>query len=480
MGDTELPPWLVEKIVAFVEREAGRDAPLSAADDAMVRDRLTRDSAVQALVATLRANNQALDGLLDDTSTVDVPDELVAVIRGHGSNNVLIASRPDDAPGALAEGRNARPWYRRQSISLPFGLGTLAAAASVVLAASFGTFAYLYTGHQAERQRLETRLVSVTDALREGEEALADASIEIERMTAMAQQSSEQSTEQRQLQRRIDGALAENRRLGTLLLERDTAFAEAVEQRKQLEADLSSMALAMRETAALDMTARGLDPSPSDDLADLNAAQQALQSRIDGLETENRQLARNLEASANEILRSSEEVAVLRSNLVLAERAGAATAKKVAVLQSDLSASKSWLGQIAQNHRVYSATERSFLVEVGANQAVDIERWAASTLDRPVTVPDLSAEGVIFQGARLLGVNGKPVTQLIYLDRDDQPLALCIIASDKEAIAPSLSADRDINMVEWRDGRHGYALVGWSDSATMESLAETIRPFFNL
>ena len=77
-------------------------------------------------------------------------------------------------------------------------------------------------------------------------------------------------------------------------------------------------------------------------------------------------------------------------------------------------------------------------------------------------------------------MNDKPVTQLIYLDADERPLALCIIASGKGIMAPSLSADRDLNLVEWRDSRHGYALVGWSDSVMMESLVETIRPFFDL
>jgi len=95
-------------------------------------------------------------------------------------------------------------------------------------------------------------------------------------------------------------------------------------------------------------------------------------------------------------------------------------------------------------------------------------------------VPDLTPFGVTFAGARLLGINERPVAQLVYLDANDQPLALCIIPSPREVKDPTLSVNGELNLVDWRDGKHGYAVVGWSDPALLESLSEAIRPVYDL
>ena len=72
---------LFRKIVAFVDREEGRDGSLSPADELMIRGLIARDPNVRAVVDELRAVNDDLDTFLDDISTADVPQELVTMIR---------------------------------------------------------------------------------------------------------------------------------------------------------------------------------------------------------------------------------------------------------------------------------------------------------------------------------------------------------------------------------------------------------------
>ena len=80
LDDVELPDELIEKIFALVEREAGRDAPLSPQDEVMVRQLLATDPAAQAVATKFGLLNTRLDELAD-VGDVQMPDSLAAIIR---------------------------------------------------------------------------------------------------------------------------------------------------------------------------------------------------------------------------------------------------------------------------------------------------------------------------------------------------------------------------------------------------------------
>src|SRR5216684_3668306 len=63
-------------------------------------------------------------------------------------------------------------------------------------------------------------------------------------------------------------------------------------------------------------------------------------------------------------------------------------------------------GEIVDYHLVY-AQEQEHQIEVPAAQLDHIQAWLGERLNRTLRVPDLSAHGLAFQGARLLVVNGK-------------------------------------------------------------------------
>ena len=84
--DDGISDQLAEKIFAYIECEAGRDAPLSPEDEAMVRDLLASDPAAQALADEWRACNRGLEMAFAPYrkfAEIASPEELAPVIRKH-------------------------------------------------------------------------------------------------------------------------------------------------------------------------------------------------------------------------------------------------------------------------------------------------------------------------------------------------------------------------------------------------------------
>ncbi|MEZ5935995.1 MAG: hypothetical protein R3F54_29595 [Alphaproteobacteria bacterium] len=75
--DGALSDGVIEKIAIFVEREAGEELPLSAADEAMVRDLLAHDPAAQAIAYEFRATSAALDAAFAAYAEQPVSPELL-------------------------------------------------------------------------------------------------------------------------------------------------------------------------------------------------------------------------------------------------------------------------------------------------------------------------------------------------------------------------------------------------------------------
>lgn len=107
----EFSDELVEKVVAFIEREVGRDAPLTAEDEAMVRDLLAHDSDVQRLADEQRAVEAALLAVFGDVWDMEVDDELVALVEGWGPSRqgtafTKLHGVPETRPSSMGDA----PW----------------------------------------------------------------------------------------------------------------------------------------------------------------------------------------------------------------------------------------------------------------------------------------------------------------------------------------------------------------------------------
>lgn len=102
MSDSDgISEELSEKILAFVEREAGQDAPLSPEDEAMVRDLLATDPAARALAEDFRNVDVGLKAMFRAFANMPLPEKLAAFVRDYEA--LMEEGRAQEAADLLAD-----------------------------------------------------------------------------------------------------------------------------------------------------------------------------------------------------------------------------------------------------------------------------------------------------------------------------------------------------------------------------------------
>lgn len=115
-------------------------------------------------------------------------------------------------------------------------------------------------------------------------------------------------------------------------------------------------------------------------------------------------------------------------------------------------------------------------MEVPASQSETIRNWLAESVGVNFNVPDLEAQGLTFQGARLLVAAGKPVAQLMYKTEEGEVVAICFLKSKPGSTdtPPSESIRDDLAMISWQKAGAAYVVVGSSARANLQQLAEQV------
>jgi anti-sigma factor RsiW len=136
-----------------------------------------------------------------------------------------------------------------------------------------------------------------------------------------------------------------------------------------------------------------------------------------------------------------------------------------------------WLDYVAAYHGVYAAQGRH-LVEVPAAETAHLETWLSETVGVTVRAPDLTANGLVFEGGRLLVANDKPVAQLMYRDAAGQVVAICLMAGGDATAGSGLTpfADRrsgDFDLVSWKSQDTSFVVIGPSLRTDLRQIAET-------
>ncbi|WP_349955987.1 anti-sigma factor [Rhizobium sp. ZPR3] len=135
---------------------------------------------------------------------------------------------------------------------------------------------------------------------------------------------------------------------------------------------------------------------------------------------------------------------------------------------------RNWLDDIAAYHRIYSR-QPQHMVELQASQLDEIAKWLTSTVGVKFNFPDLAADGLVFQGARMFIAGGKPVGQLIYKNLDGDVVAICFTKTDGVADDDfSETIKDDISIVSWHRNGTTYAIVGPSSDAMLDQIANRV------
>ncbi|MEL7045761.1 MAG: hypothetical protein AAGL66_12180, partial [Pseudomonadota bacterium] len=118
-----------------------------------------------------------------------------------------------------------------------------------------------------------------------------------------------------------------------------------------------------------------------------------------------------------------------------------------------------WIDQVAEYHRLY-AREGRHRVEVRADELDHIVEWLGGRVGG-IDVPDFSALGFEFEGARLLAAAGAPVAQLVFVDGDDRMVALCVTprSGAEDTLAERRQLD-DLEAITWNRPDQAVVLIG--------------------
>ncbi|OHV82513.1 anti-sigma factor [Ensifer sp. LCM 4579] len=138
-------------------------------------------------------------------------------------------------------------------------------------------------------------------------------------------------------------------------------------------------------------------------------------------------------------------------------------------------AGRSWIGEVAEYHDIYSR-QKKHLVEVPASQAAVIESWLSSSVGVAFRIPDLTRKGLTFEGARLLVADGRPVGQLVYRDRESEIFAICFLKNGDGGKPDRFSETirGDLSLVSWQRDAASFVVVGPSSDAGLQDLAQTV------
>ncbi|MEZ2130509.1 MULTISPECIES: anti-sigma factor [unclassified Sinorhizobium] len=151
------------------------------------------------------------------------------------------------------------------------------------------------------------------------------------------------------------------------------------------------------------------------------------------------------------------------------------SAKAVTPVTVSAASNDDWLADIAAYQRIFSRQPRH-LVEIPASMPAEISNWLTTSVGVPFTTPDLSADGLQFQGARLLLAGGKPAGLLVYKNSDGDVISICFTkqsASTETDDFKEMIKD-DIGLVSWHNAGAAYVVVGPSSEATLDELAGKI------
>jgi anti-sigma factor RsiW len=160
---------------------------------------------------------------------------------------------------------------------------------------------------------------------------------------------------------------------------------------------------------------------------------------------------------------------------------GAGDEKQVATLSAS---TNSWLDNVAGYHKLFVAAaqgENSFAdIPAAGDGGEVIQKISQRTAQAGVRVPNLKPWGLIFQGARVVIIEGRPAAQLIYT-ADNQavgsaigPLTVVIGSSKRPDVAPTFDHRQDVNVLYWRRKGHAYAIVGQAEPGYMWNLVNDI------
>jgi anti-sigma factor RsiW len=129
--------------------------------------------------------------------------------------------------------------------------------------------------------------------------------------------------------------------------------------------------------------------------------------------------------------------------------------------------------EAAAAHSVFTA-DPTRPIEIGPENRGELVAWISRKLHRPVSVPDLSAQGYRLVGGRVLSTMIGAAAMLVY--DDDQGGRITIFVQPMRSnVAPMQPVSSgSVNGYAWIDAHMGYGVIASGDAST-QVLADQVR-----
>ena len=137
--------------------------------------------------------------------------------------------------------------------------------------------------------------------------------------------------------------------------------------------------------------------------------------------------------------------------------------------------SERWIDNLAAWYRVHRASfekDQRLLVDIGAENVEELEKWVGAKLQREIAVPDLSSFGYRQQGGRLLLIGRRPAAQFFYAAENGELVQLVVGFTDQPDRGGRHDQREDVNVVSWREKGYAYAFIGRIDGKRLWAMAD--------
>jgi anti-sigma factor RsiW len=135
-------------------------------------------------------------------------------------------------------------------------------------------------------------------------------------------------------------------------------------------------------------------------------------------------------------------------------------------------------GNAIAAHRIY-VSERLHPVEVPADQEAHLVQWLSRRVGKPLTAPNLNAQGYHLIGGRLLPDGGEAAAQFMYEDAGGSRLTLYARSGGNEAQTSFRFEERGgVSAFSWIDKGLSYVVSAKADRTQLLPIAEAIYKQF--
>jgi len=131
-----------------------------------------------------------------------------------------------------------------------------------------------------------------------------------------------------------------------------------------------------------------------------------------------------------------------------------------------------WMDYVAAYQALYINSTLNHVNISDASKQIELDRVAAA-IGKNISVTDLQGSvEVEYKRAQILGFEGKALIQLAFLASTGEPMALCILRTDKSSSEDIESSELEgMRAASWVKDGYEYLLIGGKDSSLISRMA---------